>query len=70
MTVYTDAVTGKKYDRLPGGAKNECGYITPYVPCGQCALHQDKDACSRAVPLCAIQAQTKAVFFIFKERKA
>lgn len=69
MTIYTDAETGKKYDRLPGGMQTGTAPAQDYVGCEHCALYQDSAACHRAVYLCTSKAPGKTVFFIFRERK-
>lgn len=72
MTIYTDQVTGKKYDRVPGGVAAGPGYNTKgYKPCSGCAFGALWDeACARAVEHCVSNAPSKTVFFVFKERKA
>ena len=73
MTIYTDKVTGKKYDRIPGGyAKG--GRTSGYKPCAECALDLTGEACSRGIEHCCYVTTSvtpnKTVFFVFKERKA
>lgn len=71
MTIYTDKVTGKKYDRLPGGVTVVSGSTQGYKPCSECAFGGLGDeACARAVDYCVSNAPSKTVFFVFKERKA
>lgn len=71
MTIYTDKVTGKKYDRLPGGVTVVPGSAQGYKPCSECAVGALCDeACTRAVDYCVSKAPSKTVFFVFKERKA
>lgn len=70
MTIYTDQVTGKKYDRVPGGVSKP-GSTQGYKPCSECAFGGLLDeACARAVDYCVSKAPSKVVFFVFKERKA
>ena len=48
MTIYTDQVTGKKYDRLPGGVAVTPGYTQGYKPCSKCAFgYLWDEACAR-----------------------
>ena len=71
MTIYTDKVTGKKYDRLPGGVAATPGSTQGYEPCSECAFGGLWDeACTRAIDYCVSRAHSKTVFFVFKERKA
>ena len=71
MTIYTDKVTGKKYDRVPGGVAVGTGSIQGYKPCSECAFGGLwREECARAVDHCVTSAPNKAVFFVFKERKA
>ena len=71
MTIYTDKVTGKKYDRLPGGVAFSPGSTQGYEPCSECAFGGLWDeACARAVEHCVSVTHNKTVFFVFKERKA
>ena len=74
MTIYTDQVTGKKYDRMPGGvATVSTATRLPegYVPCCTCAFGGLWDeACARACKHCVSKAPSKTLFFVFKERKA
>lgn len=71
MTIYTDKVTGKKYDRLPGGVTVVAGSPQDYKPCSECAFGGLwGEACARAVEYCVSRAPSKTVFFVFKERKA
>ena len=69
MTIYTDKVTGKKYDRIPGGYA-EGGLTSGYKPCAECALDASGEACSRGIEHCCYVTPSKTVFFVFKERKA
>ena len=70
MTIYTDKVTGKKYDRVPGGV-GRAGYIQGYKSCSECAFGGLwGEACARAVEHCVSGTNNKPVFFVFKERKA
>lgn len=70
MTIYTDQVTGKKYDRVHGGLTTGLGPVVGYKPCSECAFASHDEACARAVPDCTINDTAKTVFFVFKERKA
>ena len=70
MTIYTDQVTGKKYDRVPGGVVVGPGYTQGYKPCSECAFNEDGEGCGRAAAHCISIAPSKTVFFVFKERKA
>ena len=70
MTIYTDKVTGKKYDRVPGGVAPTPGSTQGYKPCSECAFGGLYEACDRAVEHCVSKAPSKTVFFVFKERKA
>lgn len=71
MTIYTDKVTGKKYDRVPGGVSVVPGSTQGYKPCIECAfggLWDEEHV--RASKHCVSNAPSKTVFFVFKERKA
>ena len=71
MTIYTDQVTGKKYDRVPGGVAVRPGSPQGYKPCSECAFGGLRsEECARAVDHCVSNAPSKTVFFVFKERKA
>ena len=77
MTIYTDQVTGKKYDRVPGGVSVVSGSTQGYKPCSECAFSdslsapkEHGEACARANDHCVSITHSKAVFFVFKERKA
>lgn len=73
MTIYTDQVTGKKYDRVPGGVATGTGHIQGYKPCSECAFsdfREHGEACARAGEHCVSGTHNKNVFFVFKERKA
>ena len=71
MTIYTDQVTGKKYDRVHGGVATGTGHIQGYKPCSECAFGGLwGEECSRAAEYCVSSAGGKNVFFVFKERKA
>ena len=71
MTIYTDQVTGKKYDRLPGGVAVRPGSAQDYRPCSERAFGGLwREECGRAVDYCISAAPSKTVFFVFKERKA
>ena len=79
MTIYTDQVTGKKYDRVPGGVACVPAPIQGYKPCSECAFDAHWEcgdrweydaACARAVEHCVSITSSKTVFFVFKERKA
>ena len=71
MTIYTDQVTGKKYDRLPGGVAVTPGYTQGYKPCSKCAFgYLCDESCARAAEHCVSVTNNKTVFFVFKERKA
>ena len=67
MTIYTDQVTGKKYDRVFGGATDQERGGTS---CTECALHADIKKCSRASEYCVSHTPAKTVVFVFKERAA
>lgn len=77
MTIYTDKVTGKKYDRIPGGY-SKGGRISGYKPCAECAFDLALDlageACSRGNAHCCYVTTSgthnKTVFFVFQERTA
>lgn len=71
MTIYTDQVTGKKYDRVPGGVAATSGSAQDYKSCSECAFGGLwGEDCARAVEYCVSTAPSKTVFFVFKERKA
>ena len=76
MTIYTDKVTGKKYDRVPGGVAVVPGSTQGYKPCTECAFggsgehDEHSEECDRASKHCVSKAPSKTVFFVFKERKA
>ena len=73
MTIYTDKVTGKKYDRVPGGVAIGTKPTAGYVACRECAFGgvlQHGEECDRASRHCVSRAPGKTVFFVFKERKA
>lgn len=73
MTIYTDQVTGKKYDRVPGGVACVAHDTQGYKPCTECAFSDPwkyGEACARAVEHCVSVTPNKTVFFVFKERKA
>ena len=70
MTIYTDQVTGKKYDRVPGGVAGMDGPAEGYLGCRDCAFHDDVKQCSRASEYCVSHTPAKTVVFVFKERKA
>lgn len=71
MTIYTDKVTGKKYDRVFGGVSVVPGSTQGYKPCSECAFGGLWDeACGRASEHCVSKAPSKTVLFVFKERKA
>lgn len=70
MTIYTDQVTGKKYDRVHGGVAGGAGPYWGCLGCLDCALHVDVEQCDRAVTHCISSTPSKTVFFVFKERKA
>lgn len=71
MTIYTDQVTGKKYDRVHGGVSVVPGCPQGYKPCSECAFGGLCDEeCARATKHCVSKAPSKTVFFVFKERKA
>ena len=67
MTIYTDRVTGKKYDRVFGGATDQAGRA---LSCLACALYGDTKKCVRASEYCVSHTPAKTVIFVFKERKA
>lgn len=66
MTIYTDKVTGKKYDRVFGGATGQAG---GYPSCTECAFYADTKKCYRASEYCVSDTPDKTVVFVFKERK-
>ena len=70
MTIYTDQVTGKKYDRVHGGVASVAVPSEGYLSCRDCAFHKDFEQCDRASWHCTSVAPSKTVFFVFKERKA
>ena len=80
MTIYTDQVTGKQYDRMPGGvasvSKPPRELPEGYVACCECAFGGSGEhggcgeECDRASKHCVSKAPSKTVFFVFKERKA
>lgn len=74
MTIYTDRVTGKKYDRVFGGVAVTPGSTQGYKPCSECAFSDHgkhgESGCDRAYEHCVSNAPGKTVFFVFKERKA
>ena len=73
MTIYTDQVTGKKYDRVHGGVSVVPGYTQGYKPCSECAFSDPLGygaECGRAGEHCVSITRSKTVFFVFKERKA
>ena len=73
MTIYTDQVTGKKYDRMPGGVATGTKPTAGYVTCDSCAFSnagKHGEECDRASWHCVSKAPSKTVFFVFKERKA
>lgn len=78
MTIYTDQVTGKKYDRVPGGVaaagKPPAGYVTccecAFAAGGSWAPWEPGEECARAVKHCVSATRGKTVFFVFKERTA
>ena len=71
MTIYTDQVTGKKYDRVHGGVVGGVvGKTGKAQSCRDCAFAIDIKQCASAIEHCVIDAPSKTVFFVFKERKA
>ena len=71
MTIYTDQVTGKKYDRVFGGMSVVPGSTQGYKSCSACAFGGLwGEACARACEHCVSATHNKTVFFVFKERKA
>ena len=70
MTIYTDQVTGKQYDRVHGGMAGMDGPAEGYLSCRDCAFHTDVTQCARGVEHCVSNTHSKAVYFVFKERKA
>ena len=73
MTIYTDQVTGKKYDRVRGGVAVMDGPAEGYKPCSECAFYgavKQGEECGRGVEHCVSNTPSKTVFFVFKERKA
>lgn len=70
MTIYTDQVTGKKYDRVHGGVVGVTVPSEGCPSCRDCAFDNDVEQCGRATKHCVSNAPGKAVFFVFKERTA
>ena len=73
MTIYTDQVTGKKYDRIPGGVAVMQKPAEGYVACRECAFSgalEHGEECDRASKHCLTRLPGKTVYFVFKERKA
>ena len=73
MTIYTDQVTGKKYDRMPGGVASATQPTEGYMDCRECAFDvsgKHGEECDRASVQCTLHTGNKAVYFYFKERKA
>ena len=70
MTIYTDQVTGKKYDRVHGGVAVGDGPAKDYLSCCDCAFQTDVAQCARGVEHCVSNTHSKTVYFVFKERKA
>ena len=73
MTIYTDQVTGKKYDRVPGGVASATKPTEGYVDCRECAFDgsgKHSEECDRAITHCMSNTPSKTVLFVFKERKA
>ena len=73
MTIYTDQVTGKKYDRVHGGVASATKPTEGYVACRECAFDgagKHGEECDRAAKHCFSIVPGKTVFFVFKERKA
>ena len=70
MTIYTDQVTGKKYDRVHGGVAIGTKPTAGYVACRDCAFDNDIKQCASAIEHCVSNSPNKTVFFVFKERKA
>ena len=70
MTIYTDQVTGKKYDRVHSGVAGGTVPAEGYLGCRKCAFHDDVKQCARAIEYCVSNAPGKTVCFVFKERKA
>lgn len=69
MTIYTDRVTGKKYDRVRRGVSVAGVTSGGSIGCRECAFDADITQCHRAVEHCVSRAPGKTVFFVFKERK-
>ena len=73
MTIYTDQVTGKQYDRMPGGVAIGTKPTAGYVACRECAFSNARKhgrILHRASWHCVSNTPSKTVFFVFKERKA
>ena len=70
MTIYTDQVTGKKYDRVHGGVADMGGPAEGYLSCRDCVFNTDVEQCARGVEHCVRNTPSKTVFFVFKERKS
>ena len=73
MTIYTDQVTGKKYDRVHSGVAGGTVPAEGYLGCRKCAFSdvlQHGEECDRASRHCVSNAPGKTVCFVFKERKA
>ena len=70
MTIYTDQVTGKQYDRVHSGVADPAVPSEGYLSCRDCAFHTDVTQCDRGVEHCVSNTPSKTVFFVFKERKA
>ena len=73
MTIYTEQLTGKQYDRMPGGLAINNRWVQPYVTCYSCAFSnagEQGEECARAIVHCTQDTGNKAVYFYFKERKA
>ena len=70
MTIYTDQVTGKKYDRVLGGVATVAGHIEGSETCHGCSFDGRLEACLRAIDHCTGVSPNKTAFFLFKERKA
>lgn len=76
MTIYTDPVSGLKYDRVYGGMAVGQHQVVGYRPCADCAFNPAapsagrRGGCPAANGYCVSENHDKVVFFVFKERKA
>lgn len=76
MTIYTDPVTGKQYDRVYEGmtADRRNTWPADYKSCSECAFSDPVkygEECARGTKRCVVTPRHgKVVFFVFKERGA